>query len=279
MITWLASYPKSGNTWVRMFLKSYLRQNNEKFSINNMQISSHIQKFPNIDQLIKSNINYTNFDEIIKNSLFLQQRINLTNKSSIFKTHSALYKIKNFKFTDIDNTNGVIYIVRDPRDVAVSYSHHMNKSIDETIKNMSISTNGELQTYNEKQFRITLMGSWSDNYNSWKNFKAVNPLIIKYEDMKNNTKEEFTKIVKYLENLGITQTNDDKIQASIDQTNFEKLKSEEIENGFAERPIDNKKMNFFRKGKVGEWKEILNQKQSSNIEKLFKKEMSDLGYI
>ena len=104
----------------------------------------------------------------------------------------------------------------------------MNLSIDETIDLMTNSTSGELHTYNNKRFRITIMGSWSDNFNSWKNFKKINPLIIKYEDLKINPLIQFEKIVDYLEKLKVTTKNLKKIYAAIEDTDFEKLKKLKI---------------------------------------------------
>ena len=278
MIVWLASYPKSGNTWIRMFLKSYLKKDDEIFDINNFNLSSHIERFPNIKYLEDAQIDYLNFDEIIKNSVLLQQKINLKNQPTILKTHSALYNIKGYKFTDLENSTGVIYIVRDPRDIVISYSHHMNLSIDETIDLMTNSTSGELHTYNNKRFRITIMGSWSDNFNSWKNFKKINPLIIKYEDLKLNPLIQFEKIIDYLEKLKVTTKNLKKINASIEDTDFEKLKKAENKDGFVEKPKENK-INFFRKGTTNQWVDVLKKDQINKIENKFFNEMKELGYL
>ena len=278
MIVWLASYPKSGNTWIRMFLKSYLKKDDEIFDINNFNLSSHIERFPNIKYLEDAQIDYLNFDEIIKNSVLLQQKINLKNQPTIFKTHSALYNIKGYKFTDLQNSAGVIYVVRDPRDIVISYSHHMSLSIDDTIDLMTNSTSGELHTYKNKSFRITIMGSWSDNFNSWKNFKKINPLIIKYEDLKIKPLIQYEKIVDYLEKLKVTTKNLKKIYAAIEDTDFEKLKKAENKDGFIEKPKDSK-IDFFRKGTTNQWVDILKKDQIYKIENKFYNEMKELGYL
>ena len=137
MIIWLASYPKSGNTWVRLFLKSYLSDDKKKFSINEKKDDEFkIERFPNIKVFKDMQINYDNFFEISKNWITIQDRINLNNKLNILKTHNAMCTVNKNKFTNKENTLGAIYVVRDPRDVAVSFSYHMGKTLTEIVNNM-----------------------------------------------------------------------------------------------------------------------------------------------
>ena len=134
MIVWLASYPKSGNTWVRLFLRSYLSENKKNFSINQKPDDEFkIKRFPNHRTLKEMQINTKDFFEIAKNWITVQEKINLNNKLNILKTHNAMCTINGSKFTNKENTLGAIYIVRDPRDVAVSFSHHLGVSLSDVV--------------------------------------------------------------------------------------------------------------------------------------------------
>ena len=280
MIIWLASYPKSGNTWVRLFLKSYLSDDKKKFSINEKKDDEFkIERFPNIKVFKDMQINYDNFFEISKNWITIQDRINLNNKLNILKTHNAMCTVNKNKFTNKENTLGVIYVVRDPRDVAVSFSYHMGKTLTEIVNNMIdkeyLISESDFTT-EKKVSGSTLLSSWSNHYNSWKNYKSIKSIIIKYEDLVRNTADKFYEIVLYLNELYGTKVDEKKILKSIELTNFKNLQNLEREHGFEEITISK---TFFREGKIGSWKQKLDEKLSKKIENEFKNEMIELGYL
>ena len=107
---------------------------------------------------------------------YFQKNIIKKNKFTFLKTHNALVDVKNFSFTNLDNSLGLIYIIRDPRDVVISYSSHLNLSLEETTNYM---TNNTLVEKTPDNFDRTLLTSWSNHYNSWKHFpfKKVNHKI------------------------------------------------------------------------------------------------------
>ena len=277
MIVWLASYPKSGNTWVRLFLKAYF-SDQKTFNINKTAKDGlHIEKFPNIEQFINMNIDYNNFNEIVKNWILIQDKMNLKKKINFYKTHNALCTINNHPFTNKDNSLGIIYIVRDPRDVALSYSHHLGETVDNTIDKMVDSTNGEYVHFKDKSFRSSIIGSWSDHFNSWTKSKLINCHLVKYENLIKNQYLEFSKIIDFLDNLGALKKDKKKIEFSINQTQFKKLQNLERIQGFEEKSSHT--INFFRSGKIGEGKNKLNKNQKNILEKKFNTEMKELNYL
>ena len=278
MIIWLASYPKSGNTWLRLFLKAYIQNNNENFNINNdINDTFKVDILPNLENFKKFNIKCNGFQDVVENWIKIQELLNLKNKLNFIKTHNALCTINNYKFTNKINTLGGIYVVRDPRDVAVSFGHHMGQSFEE-ITNHMINEKFMIceSSFVKKGFDSTMLSTWSNHYNSWKNFDNKNILIIKYEDLIKDTFSEFLRLVKFLNKLCGLDIDKNRIAQSIDLTDFKKLQSLEINSGFDEQT---KSKNFFRKGRVGSWKFELNEKLSNKIEKSFEKEMLSLGYI
>ena len=280
MIIWLASYPKSGNTWVRLFLRSYLSRNKEEFNINQKPNDNFkINRFPNNKMLKEMQIDSGNFFEIAKNWITVQEKINLNNRLNILKTHNAMCTINKSKFTNQDNTLGAVYIVRDPRDVAVSFSHHLGISLTEVVDLMI----NEEHLISEKDFVLekkeagsTLVSSWSNHYNSWKNYNLRKILIIKYEDLIKKTFEKFYEIVLYLNKLEKIEIDVKRIKRSIELTKFRNLQDLEKKYGFEETTFSK---TFFREGKIGSWKKELDKDLSKKIQKAFEAEMIELGYL
>lgn len=267
MIIWLASYPKSGNTWVRLFLKSYFDLNGETF----------IDKgFPLENEFEELNIDYTNFNEIVRNWEMMQNYVNLKHQKVFLKTHNALCTINNHKFTNKGNTLGAIYLVRDPRDIIVSYAHHLGQTHNQVLKGMLDSHNSELGIMKNKEYKRSLLGKWSDNYNSWKSLKDREVLIIRYEDLVKNKVDEFLRILKYLNKIIGIKIDIEKLHQSIDKTSFERLAAKEKESGFNEATEHG---NFFHKGIVGDWKNSLDNIIVKTIENEFEAEMRELNYI
>tara|TARA_X000000368_G_C22626122_1_gene534431 strand:- start:37 stop:606 length:570 start_codon:yes stop_codon:yes gene_type:complete len=184
-------------------------------------------------------------------------------------------------FTDLKNSLGAIYIIRDPRNVVTSLAHHYNLSIDQATDVM-IDKN-RLMDKTLKNCRVFL-GSWNFNYNSWKNLLNQNKfLLIKYEDLTNKKKTVLLKIFKYLDLLGLKSNLDmNKLNKAIKTTDFENMKKKEEKETFYEAVIDSKtgkRKNFFNLGPKNNWRELLDEKNKDKIEKNFEKEMLELGYL
>ena len=277
MIIWLASYPKSGNTWLRMFLKSYFLKPGEKFGLENSRLDNFkSQGFPDQEILDHLRVDYNKFEEIVKNWEAMQDYINLNNKTNFVKTHHAMCKIGGYNFTSSKNTKGGIYIVRDPRDVLVSLSHHMGLNYEKTMEHLTSTYNFEYPASGNKFYKKSLMGTWSDHYKSWKSYKSSKILIIKYEDMVLNELNTFTKVINYLGEIDQTELKDEKLKKALKQTQFKELQKMEKAEGFLEK---GKGELFFRKGKIGTWKGEVSSKIIDKIEKLFKNEMEELDYL
>lgn len=277
MIIWIASYPKSGNTWMRLFIKSYFNSSNIKFSLDNkLDDAIVVESFPVERRFEELKINFEDFSDIYKNWLNMQLMINLNNKINYLKTHNAMCTINKHKFTNVENTLGAIYIVRDPRDVLVSYSYFLNRSIDEILKKMTSNDSYEGAELKNKFYKKSLLGSWSSHYNSWKKLDGVKTILVKYEEMIENPYSTFLKVLIYLKNLTNIKIDEKKINDTIKQTSFENLKNLELKEGYKGNLSPNP---FFRSGKVGQWREKLTKEQCQKIEITFKNEMTELGYL
>ena len=280
MIIWLASYPKSGNTWIRSFLASILYTPNGE---TNLEGIKKLQQYPlkrQFDGLIKEKFDLNNLS---KNWIKSQEIINSKKKFRFLKTHHSMCNVNGNMFTNYQNSLGVIYIVRDPRNVVTSVLNYYGlKDYNEAKKfifheNMFLEEKEDNEHNNRRVF--TLVSSWSNNYNSWKNFKK-NLLLLKYEDLLSNPIREFNKVRKFLFELTKFEINEKKFITAVNENSFEKLKNTENKYGF-DGWVESKKRkkNFFNLGPKNDYKKILDKTISDEIEKKFYNEMKELNYL
>ncbi len=284
MIVWLSSYPKSGNTFVRSLLASYIFTEDGNFNFNSLK---NISQFPDITYFEKLGIDINNEKEVVKNYIRAQEEINKIKKNSIvfLKTHSTLHSMNNHKFTDLNNSLGAIYIVRDPRNIVLSYANHNKIPIEEAANALiSFKTLGGIKSSKISADRvITHVGSWSSHYKIWKDFKLANKyLLIKYEDLVSDTETSFLKILNFIYYLGKSKLvlDKSKFKNAIDSTRFENLQKLEKTTPFEEARVDNNNnpITFFKYGSKNDWKNL-----PTNIIKMiedkFASEMKELGYL
>jgi len=279
MIIWLASYPKSGNTFLRSLLASYFYSKDGTFEF---EMLKNIKQFPINEIFDKIGVDINDKYLVAKNYIKSQEEINKSKKLSFLKTHSSFCKMYNkFNFSDLKNSLGVIYIVRDPRNVVTSFAHHNSKSIENTFE---LLTN-DLTIGNEKYDAEVYLGSWNFNYNSWKIYKnSEKYLLVKYEDLVKNTKNVFIKILKFINELSQNGKSIDekKIEKVINQTNFSRMKNLEDEHGFEEAKVNHNTgqiVKFFNLGPKNDWKKTLDHNIKKKIENKFQKEMEEIGYL
>ncbi len=268
-IIWLASYPKSGNTYLRLLLTNYFYGNE---GLNQFELIKKIPKFEKTDtfeRALGKKINTENF-EYIKNSLLVQDKLckNLSIQDLVFKTHHFYGSLDGYKFTSSKYTKFFIYIVRDPREVLVSYAFHSGMSIDDCFK-VFVDKN----ISHKKKFETIIR--WDYHYKSWKSFKEVSSIFVKYEDLISNTEKVFFEILKKLSEISEFSIDSLKIKKAIKDNEFNSLKKLEKKIKFHEASNNN----FFRSGKKDSWKKILSTKQTKAIEKEFEKEMKELEYL
>ena len=278
MIVWLASYPKSGNTWVRLFLNTLLFGKDGNVDINDIKI----KQFPLKENFSGLTDNIDDVNEFVKNCNLAQTKINLDNEIKFLKTHHALWKNGNYSFTGLENTLGVIHIIRDPRNVITSVLNHFNR--DNYIHALEFMKD-PLQCIGIKGGKsgkdlMTIISSWGNHYNSWKKFDKNN-LLIKYENLINDPEKEFVKLCNFIESISGLKFEKKLILKVIENCEFYNLKKQETSNGFLEGTTDkaNIKNKFFNLGPENDWKKILNKKIKDEIEILFEKEMMDAGYL
>jgi len=287
MIIWIASYPKSGNTWIRSLLSTYLFSKDGEFNFDLLKkIEQFSPSFFNLDQNVDKNINHQ--FRISKNWIPAQEIVNKDKKIHLYKTHNSLCNISGNFFTNRKNTAGAIYIARDPRNVVTSLSHHYNINTAEALNFISnkrkiiFPLNKNVSDSKNETVDFNFLSDWSNHYLSWKNINFCKIKIVKYEDFILNTKETFISILEYLSNFIEIKINEKKINNAIRSTTFAKLSKLEDKEGFIESINTNtksKKTKFFNLGEKNNWRILLNKNIRKKIEINFKKEMLELKYL
>ena len=274
-IIWLCSYPKSGNTWMRLFLNA---------------LSNKIDHLGEIDSLIggdaiaasKLLLNDSlgvdtedlSTDDIQKvRSQAYQYWSSVLKDNTFMKVHDAAY-YRGLLLFPYNGTNKVIFIVRNPFDIAVSVSHYLNISIQQSVD--AICDEELLVVDRVNGFKSLVpqyLGSWSSHYFSWKTAYGSNMLLIRYEDMLQDGITAFTKVVDYLD----WHKSESEIQNAIEICSFSNLQKVEKVSGFKEKPKSSQM--FFRKGRVGDWRNYLTEEQTQQIIKANFTLLRELNYI
>ena len=276
MISWIASYPKSGNTFIRSFLASYFFSDTGKFDFD---LLYNILQFPSLKF---SKTDLFSKKDAAQNWIY-NQNFFFKNKDTFLKTHNTLIEFEGYKFTSSKQTKGAIYIVRDPRNVVLSMSHHYSLTYEESFKKMINSEASLLEkTFNNDHSNFTFLGSWSNHYKSWRDNNEFKVLFLKYEDFEENAEKEFKKILSFIYEIKNEKfiINNKKFSNALKSTNFTTLKNKENVYGFEESIYSDKgkKLNFFNFGFQNKWQKKLPHDIVKKINLSLKNEIIELGY-
>lgn len=272
-ILWLASYPKSGNTWMRVFLANLILDEPEPLALQ--RINEVCSSEPNevwFRPLVNKPVSTLSQKRIASLRTRAQERAVSINKNIMpMKTHSLCGKEHGYPIISPKATVGVIYIVRDPRDVAISAADHYGLTIDQTIEMMADhEARGRGKPGNTVH---ELMGSWSDHVRSWTRWKHSPLMVLRYEDMLADSLGQFGMVAR---KLGITQ-DEARIRKAVEFASFKQLQAQEAATGFIEKSEHSQR--FFRSGRAGNWREKLTSAQVAAIERIHGEQMRRFGYL
>lgn len=267
-LVWLASYPKSGNTWMRVLLANLLAGRKEPADINRLSDDESLigsWRFSD-DMLIDADL--LNLVELERLRQIQCDFVAQAQRNTFFcKTHDQFLGVTGQPVLGTQ-ARSALYLIRDPRDVAISLTHHAGLTLDKAIAKMaqkaSYSGGGKQVSY--------LLGDWMSHVSGWTEQSSVRTLVIRYEDLRRDT---VTTMVAVCEFLGIEAT-DAEIRQAVDNSSLAVLQQQELSKGFQERQSVQKQ--FFRSGIVGEWREVLSVSQVAQIEQLFAPMMTRFGY-
>jgi hypothetical protein len=267
-IIWLASYPKSGNTWVRAFLLNYIRDSGAPENINDLVDISVPEPLVTFFQpLTAEPVQKLAGPKIQALRPRAHAVLAARGKAVFVKTHNANLEFFDVPLCSQEHTGGAIYITRDPRDVALSYAAYTGWTLDDIIALMA-NSQAAIAPSTDQVFEF--LADWSSHVTSW--VAAPSRVLVRYEDLLKAPETYFARILRYIG----TEPEPGRLARAIQHTNFGTLSTQEQKTGFAAHSGKNP---FFRTGQSGQWRTALTPAQQAQIIASHGPVMKKLGYI
>lgn len=274
-MVWLASYPKSGNTWFRVFLSNLLEERDEPAHINQLKQTPIVSSRTIFDQLVGIPSSDLTPDMVHRIQPEVFKLLSEQNPEvQFYKVHDANFPLPDGEpFIPPEITRGVVYFIRNPLDVCVSFAHHLARNVDEAVRVLNDDDFGFCMKTNVLHHQLRQrVYSWSSHVKSW--LDAGLPVhVMRYEDMQADPYQSFSQALQF---LGLEYPSE-RIEKAIKFSTFTRLKEQEEKDGFKEK--NRKAESFFRKGEVNDWKNRLSEQQVEIIVKKHKEVMKEYGYI
>ncbi len=268
---WLASYPKSGNTWLRWFLSSYLADGSA-VGLDDLLPTGN----PAARQLIDRHLGIDSADlsreELAQlHPIALQRAITSGPDQRCWKTHAAAVD-GGVCWLPQAVDNRLVLIVRDPRDVALSYAAFAG--VDQQTAVSWLNDSGHRLPLYDRGIGPDVpvyTGSWSEHLRSWLGLESEKLLVLRYEDLHDSPHQAFTRLVRHLR----LEPCEHRLARAIEATRFEQAAALESTHGFAEAPAGRR---FFVAGRVGRWRDELAPELADRLLQAHGQTMRKMGY-
>ncbi len=271
-IIWLASYPKSGNTWLRIFLANYIYNRDHPVPINQIHKLGIGDAIAQTYRMVSKGA----FDPANPQSTTEWRDAVLRgivgNKADVnfVKTHNENGTAFGTRLIPRQYSRSAIYILRNPLDMVISYASHYGQTQDEAIESVSRSDN-VLVGHSENAFQF--LGNWSNHVLGWSRSKDFPVLTLRYEDMTTDPHSAFTKAI---EHIGLP-LDPDVLDRAIRFASFDEVRKQEDKDGFIENSTNQER--FFRSGQSGQWKDVLTPAQIETMQKTHGTVMKRYNYL
>jgi len=271
-IVWLASYPKSGNTWLRAFLANLVANRSEPVPLNELSRYADDEARPDLFSALAGKPSTAlTIEEIAALRPHVHAEIAARAQGTRFvKTHNTSGQFDGYPLHNWEVTAGAIYVVRNPLDVAVSMTHHFGLDVDAAIERLG---DDNVATANDALFVSQILGSWSNHVKAWADLASDRILVLRYEDLIDKPAKPFAKVAR-LVGLGQDRVRVERAQR---HASFQSLATMEKKHGFVE--ASDKAARFFRKGRVNEWREALGRDQVARMVAAHREQMARFGYV
>ncbi|MEY9427045.1 hypothetical protein ABH975_002360 [Bradyrhizobium ottawaense] len=274
-IIWLASYPKSGNTWIRVFAHNLIKElsgSSQTQNINRLHEHTGWEFGAKpFEAVLQKPFAEASHQELAQARPGAQAWLAGSRKGPFLtKTHLCVGREFGIPTINLDVTLAAIYVVRNPLDVAISFAHHLSEPVDNVIAKMA---QDNFTTANRERHVYEIMGSWSQHVASWIGIFNRPIHIMRYEDMLAHPEHSFGALARF---LGLDPTQE-QLKSAIAKSSFAELKRQESERGFREKPPNAE--SFFREGTSGQWVKALSPTQVQNIVRAHAPMMQRFGYV
>jgi hypothetical protein len=275
-INWLASYPKSGNTWFRVFLINLLRDKDEPADINELPeitVASSRRLFDDNVGIESSDLTHDEVDRL-RPDLYRQLSDDAADPFFL-KIHDAYSLVEDgVPLVPVDATRRVLYFIRNPLDIAVSFAHHSGVDIEEAIRRI----NDESFCFCDEPDRLGIqlrqrLSSWSGHVRGWTEAPDLELYVMRYEDMSACPADTFAEALRF---VGI-EASSARLEKALRFSDFNELRRQEQGSGFAEKPASCP--SFFHRGGAGAWKQALDNRQAQRIIDTHGSAMERFGYL
>ncbi len=274
-IFWLVSYPKSGNTWLRILLANYFRGGAETVDINDLFDFPLAASRPLFDEHSGLEASDLTHDEIERYRPRVYEEMSRCQRGPRFlKTHDTYHTTPSGDpLFPASATAGVVYLVRNPLDVAVSFAHHSRVSFDEIIETMACEETSWFAEPQKLGAQLRQhLSSWSGHVRSWVDDSDLRLCLLRYEDMLVDPIGTFTECLAF---IGESPSHSE-VESAVLRSGFDRLRTLELTSGFGEKPAG--VGTFFRKGRAGSWREELTKTQAGRIADNHREMMHRIGY-
>lgn len=271
-IVWLASYPKSGNTWLRAFLANLVANRSEPVPLGELARYAEDEANPDLFSALAGRPSAgLDLGEIAALRPQVHAAIAQRAQGTRFvKSHNMAGSFDGHPLHNWQVSAGAIYVVRNPLDVAVSMTHHFGIDLDEATARLG---DENVATGNDELFVSQVLGSWSLHVKGWADMANERVLVLRYEDLLEKPAKPFAKVAKL---VGLGQDRA-RIERAIRHAGFQSLSSMEKKHGFVE--ASGQGTRFFRKGRVNEWREALDREQVQRMVDVHREQMKRFGYL
>jgi hypothetical protein len=272
-IIWLASYPKSGNTWLRAFLANYMRDPEAPLPINELVGYTLGDGFLiHYERMTGRKAEEMTAQEVHRLRPKMHEWLATSKGQMVYvKTHNLIAQIEGTPLITPSATVGAIYVLRNPLDVAVSYAHHYRAGLDKTVEDLCRRNHmvpGGPRTLPQ------YLGSWSQHVLSWLDAPGLAPHVMRYEDMKVAPEAAFETLIRFLR----WPPQPERLKKAVAFSSFDELSGQEKTTAFKEQPAG-APTRFFRAGRTGGWREALSEALVARMIEANGEVMRRFGYL
>ena len=271
---WLASYPKSGNTWMRAFVHNIRSGSDTPADINDLTSGHHAAARPLLDDVLGFATSDLSADEVERLRPAVYEWIAQDESVGYHKIHDACtLTVDGVPLIGCEGTLGALYIIRNPLDVAPSAAHYWDCSLDDAIGRLAAHQDLAVSERSlPTQVRQRLL-TWSKHVLSWADAADLRVMVTRYEDLLDDPLSEFARVAAFLD----LPHDEESVGRAVRFSSFDELSRQERETGFRERPRSAGR--FFRSGTSGGWRRALSKEQVGRVVAAHGEVMERFGYL